>query len=119
MSTISNALTLIPDTIPKDVMENCIFTRLDLSDWSALSRTCKIWQTQIQHRLFPEFLREFKFGKDKWLKIPGVKDVGEEPVLSADQVEKIKAKLCVKCPFFNKPDPVQTHRFEDGKIKKA
>src|SRR5271168_5019929 len=119
MSTINNALALIPDTIPMEVMDNCILTRLDLSDWSALSRTCTIWQKQIQHRLFPEKLKEIKFGKDKWLKIPGVQDVGEEPVLSADPVEKLKAKIFVECPFFNKLDATQAHRFEGGKIKKA
>src|SRR5271168_5386246 len=119
MSTINNALALIPDTIPMEVMDNCILTRLDLSDWSALSRTSTIWQKQIQHRLFPEMLKEIKFGKDKWLKIPGVKDVGEEPVLSADQVEKLKAKLCVECPFFNQPDTFQAHRFQDSKTNKT
>jgi hypothetical protein len=119
MSNINNSLALLPNTIPMEVIDNCILTRLDLSEWSILSRTCTIWQKQIQHRLFPEFLNEFKFGRDKWLKIPGVKDVGEEPVLSADQVEKLKAKLCVKCPFFNEPYAIQAHRFEDGKTKKA
>src|SRR5271168_1566941 len=119
MSTINKTLALIPDTIPLEVMDNCILTRLDLSDLSALSRTSTIWQKQIQHRLFPEFLKEVKFGKDEWLKIPGVNDVGEEPMFSADQLENLKVKLFVNCPFFNKPDATQAHRFEDGKTKKA
>jgi hypothetical protein len=95
-----------------DIMKNRILPNLALDDWSVLSRACAVWKTMIQ----PLLLDEVIFGKDKWKKIPGVQDVGDEPVLSIDQ---LKAILGMKCPFFNEPDLTMAHRFQDGKTRKV
>jgi hypothetical protein len=122
MSAVNNNSVSVAQTMPMEVMEHGILSNLDIEDWCLLSRVCTIWNGMIQPLIRADWdrvLKEVKFGKEQWLKIQGVKDVGEEPELSLEQVGKLKKKLYGKCPFFNVIDPIQPHRFQSDKIKKA
>jgi hypothetical protein len=106
-------------TMVQDVLVSCVGKELSLPDFAVLARVCQVWQTIIQPKLDTEFLELVSFGRDKWLSLPGVWDVSEEPALTEDQKKAIIDKLKRDCKFFNEPDSVQPHRFQnDKKIKK-
>lgn len=116
---VNPAREVLAQQIAEDVLVNGVTKEFSLPDFVALSRVCKAWYTMIQPNIDKKLLEVVSFGKDKWLNIPGVWDVSEEPVLTEDQKKVIIAKLKGNCEFFNEPDLVQPHRFQNDKIKKT
>jgi hypothetical protein len=101
-----------------DVLAGVVGKMISLPDFAALAGVCRGWQAMLQPNIEKKLLEVASFGKDKWLSIPGVRDVGEEPALTEAQIKGIIAKLKGTCVFFNEPDSVQPHRFQNNKIKK-
>jgi hypothetical protein len=98
-------------TLQKDVIRSNLMSLLSLRDCAAMARVCKQWKNFIQPELGNHHLSEVIFGKKQWEDIPGIYDVGEEPVLSDDQKARLITKLKRCCPYFNQPDNIQPHRF--------
>jgi hypothetical protein len=99
-----------------------VMKRLSLSDWGSLARVCVQWNVFVQHILdakWTEIQNSMTFGRDKWLNIPGVVTVSDEPPLTEDQIKSIKAKCRETCQVFNEKDPIQPHRFQNDKVKRT
>lgn len=101
-----------------DVLVGVVGKKLSLPDFAALARVCKAWQKMIQPNIEKKLLVEVSFGNDKWLSIPGIQSISEEIALTEAQKKALIAKLKGNCKFFNEPDPVQPHRFQNDKVKK-
>jgi hypothetical protein len=106
-------------TMAQDVLVSGVGKELSLPDFAALAQVCQMWQKMIQPEIEKRVLKEVMFGKDKWLSIPGVWAVSEEPALTEDQKKVIIAKLKGPCAFFNDKDSLEPHRFQNDKIKKV
>lgn len=106
-------------TMTADVLVDVVGKKLSLPDFAALARVCRGWQAALQPNIEKKLLEVVSFGKDKWLSIPEVRDVSEEPILTEAQKNWVIAKLKGTCEFFNEPDPIQPHRFENEKIKRT
>jgi hypothetical protein len=110
------------ELISNDILKNTLKPALGLSGYGVLARVSKTFQKKIQPILDAEWnqiLKAITFGRDKWLNIPGVITVSDEPPLTKDQVEGLKAKFRGTCQVFNEPDPIQPHRFQNDKVKKT
>lgn len=105
--------------MPRDVLVHVVGKSLSLSGFAALAQVCTVWRAMIQPNIEKKCLEEVSFGKDKWLNIPGVSSVSEEPALTEEQEKWVIAKLKGNCRFFNEKDSIQPHRFENDKIKKT
>lgn len=101
------------------VIRDWLMPELSFSDCIAMAHVCREWKSIIDPCLDDKFFSEFVFGKTQWEQVPGVTDVGVEPKLTLDQKARLIAKFKRVCPFFNKPDSVQPHRFQDEKIKRC
>lgn len=103
--------------MPREVLVNVIGAVLSLPGFAALARVCTMWQTMIQSNIEEKLLEEVSFG-DKWMSIPGVRNVSEGYALTEAQKKWVIGKLKTRCVFFNVPDLVQAHRFQNDKIKR-
>ena len=96
--------------LSRDLM-NKLTPLVSLRDCVAMTRVCRRWKEIIE--LDKRLISEVMFGKKQWEQIPGVTDVGEEPILTHAQRARLFDRLKELCPFFNKPDPIQAHRFQN------
>lgn len=106
-------------TMVQDALVSCVGKELSFPDFAALALVCRAWKEMIQPNIEKKALEEVLFGTDKWLSLPGVWSVSEEPALTEDQKNAIIAKLKSPCEFFNDKDSVQPHRFQNDKIKRV
>src|ERR1700733_13458271 len=106
-------------TMVQDALVSGVGKELSFPDFAALALVCKAWEKMIQPNIEKKALEVVLFGRDKWLGLPGVWAVSEEPTLTEDQKKAIIAKLKSPCEFFNDKDSVQPHRFQNDKIKRV
>lgn len=106
-------------TMLKDVLVYHIGKKLSLIDFAVLARVSLIWHAMIQSSIDEKLIEEISFGKNQWLGIPGVVSVSEEVTLTEAQKKQMVTKLKSNCVFFNAPDSIQPHRFQNDKIKKT
>jgi hypothetical protein len=110
------------ELITNDVLKNTLKPMLGVPVYGALARVSKTFQKRIEPLLDVEWnkiLKTITFGKDKWLNIPGVVSVSDEPTFTEEQLKSLTSKFKGNCQIFNEPDPVQAHRFQNDKIKKT
>lgn len=114
-SNIRNDQISLAPCPPEEIWKCHLFPQMDFADGNVFCRVCKTFNNMLGIFLEQRMLDEVMFGKDKWLTIPGIKDVGEEALLTVEQFAALKATLKATCPFFNNP----ISRFQNAQIKKV
>jgi len=97
-----------------DVLKNNIADpNLSVSDCGSLAKVCTQWNGVFTQEFLEKKLWDHTvFDEKKWLQVPGVFVVSDDPALTPVQKADLINKLKQKCDFFNEPDNIQAHRFE-------
>lgn len=95
------------ENINHNVLRDVLLPQLSFNDILSLAYVNSFMKSRIEPLLYNEYhaLQRNTFGKNAWLKIPGIMDVGEEPPIPED----FYRRWFLPCPFFEGKKVYETH----------